>query len=239
MKTIAIVSQKGGSGKTTLATALAVRAMKDGHSVALFDIDPQGSASLWAERREGDEPAVISCQIFALEKLLAKAEEGGADFAFIDTPGKIEQAAIAASKAADLALIPVRATAFDLDALKELRSLMAIAGDPPAYVVLNAIPVQGKRHLDARAVIEKLHKLTVAPVHLSQRNAFSDAIIAGKTASEYEPKGKAAAELDALYAFVLSTPSIKAKKEAKHGRKAKPAAAAGIRQGRAPATQGR
>ena len=94
MKKIAILGQKGGSGKTTIATALAVRAAQDGHSVALFDLDPQGSATRWAERREGENPAVVSCQIFMLEKMLAKAEEGGADFAFIDTPGKIEQAAI-------------------------------------------------------------------------------------------------------------------------------------------------
>jgi len=48
MKKIAILGQKGGSGKTTIATALAVRAGKDGKSVALFDLDPQGSATLWA-----------------------------------------------------------------------------------------------------------------------------------------------------------------------------------------------
>lgn len=216
MKKIAILGQKGGSGKTTIATALAVRAGKDGKSVALFDLDPQGSATLWAERREGDSPAVVSCQIFMLKKMLAKAEEGGADLAIIDTPGKIEQAAVEAAKAADVVLIPVRATAFDLDALKELRALLAIAGDPPAYVVINAAPVQGRRHEDARAVIEQMHKLQVASVHLSQRNAFSDSIIVGQTVSEYEPKGKAAGEIDALYSLILSiTQSLK--KGAKHG----------------------
>lgn len=204
MKKIAILGQKGGSGKTTIATALAVRAVQDGHSVALFDLDPQGSATLWAERREAQNPAVVSCQIFMLGKMLAKAEEGGADFAIIDTPGKIEQAAVEAAKAADLVLIPVRATAFDLDALKELRALLAIAGDPPAYVVINATPVQGRRHEDARAVIEQAHHLKVAPVHLCQRNAFSDAIIAGQTVNEYEPKGKAAGEVNELYSLIIS-----------------------------------
>lgn len=223
MKKIAILGQKGGSGKTTIATALAVRAARDGQSVALFDLDPQGSATRWAERRNGESPAVVSCQIFMLAKMLAKAEAGGADIAIIDTPGKIEQAAVEAAKVADLVLIPVRATAFDLDALKELRALLAIAGDPLAYVVINAAPVQGKRHEDARAVIEQLHHLKVAPVHLAQRNAFSDAIIAGQTVTEYEPKGKAAAEIDALYSLILSiTQSLKT--GAKHG-KAKLAAA--------------
>lgn len=217
MKKIAILGQKGGSGKTTVATALAVRAAHHRQSVALFDLDPQGSATRWAERRDLDTPAVVSCQIFMLGKMLAKAEEGGADLAIIDTPGKIEQAAVEAAKVADLVLIPVRATAFDLDALKELRSLLAIAGDPLAYVVINAAPVQGRRHEDARAVVEQLHHLKVAPVRFSQRNAFSDAIIVGQTASEYEPKGKAAAEIDALYSLILSiTQSLN--KEPGHGK---------------------
>lgn len=204
MKKIAIIGQKGGSGKTTVATALAVKAALSGKSVALLDLDPQGSATRWAERREAENPAVISCQIFMLEKMLEKAEEGGADFAIIDTPGKIEQAALEAAKYADLALIPVRATAFDLDALKELRSLLAIAGDPLSYVLINAAPPQGRRHEDARAVIEQLHHLKVAPMHFCQRNAFSDAIIGGQTVSEFDPNGKAAQEVDALYSLILS-----------------------------------
>ena len=223
MKRIAILGQKGGSGKTTIATALAVRAAADGKSVALVDLDPQGSATLWSDRRRSENPAVVACPIFQLRKMLDRAEEGGAEFAIIDTPGKIENAAVEAAKVADLVLIPVRATAFDLDALKELRSLLAIAGDPPAFVVINAAPVQGKRHEDARAVIEGLHHLQVASVHLAQRNAYSDSIILGQTVTEYEPKGKAAAEIDALYSLILSiTQSLKT--EAKRG-KAKLAAA--------------
>jgi chromosome partitioning protein len=204
MQTIALIGQKGGSGKTILATALAVRAARDGRSVALIDLDPQGSATKWAEHRAGENPAVVSCQIFMLPKMLEKAREGGADLAIIDTPGKIEQAAVEAAKAADLALIPVRATAFDLTALAELRNLLAIAGDPLSYVVINAAPPQGHRHEDARAVIERLHALKVAPVHLCQRNAYADATITGQTATEYEPSGKAAQEIDALYALTIS-----------------------------------
>jgi len=204
MKTIALLGQKGGSGKTTLSTALAVQAAIKGKSVALIDLDPQGSATKWAELRSDDNPAVISCQIFMLEKMLDQARAGGADFVFIDTPGKIEQAAIEAAKFADLALIPVRATAFDLNALKELSSLLSIAGDPKSYVVINAAPAQGTRHEDAKAVIEGLHGMKVAPVHLCQRNAYADATITGQTATEYEPRGKAAQEIASLYSLVTS-----------------------------------
>lgn len=217
MKTIALIGQKGGSGKTTIATALAVRAALDGKSVALIDLDPQGSATKWAELRQQDTPAVVSCQIFMLAKILAKAKEGGADVVIIDTPGKIEQAAVEAAKLADIALIPVRATAFDVNALSELRNLLAIAGDPLTYVVINAAPPQGRRHLDAKALIEGNHFLSVAPVHLCQRNAYADATIGGQTVTEYEPGGKAALEIDALYSLMFSTTqSLKSKKS--HGK---------------------
>lgn len=213
MITIALIGQKGGSGKTTVATALAVRAARDGKSVALIDLDPQGTATKWAELRGQETPAVVSCQIFMLQKMLDKAKEGGAHVAIIDTPGKIEQAALEAAKVADVALIPVRATAFDLNALTELRNLLSIAGDPLSYVVINAAPPQGRRHEDARAVIEGLHALKVAPVHLCQRNAYADATINGQTVTEYEPEGKAASEINALYSLIISTSqSLKGKK---------------------------
>jgi chromosome partitioning protein len=214
MLTIALLGQKGGSGKTTVATALSVQAVKKGKSVALIDLDPQGSASKWAEIRQNESPAVISCQLFMLEKMIEQARIGGADFVFIDTPGKIEQAAIEAAKVADFVLIPVRATAFDVNALKELRNLLAIANDPPSYVVINAAPAQGTRHKDAKATIEGMHNLKVAPVYLCQRNAYADATIIGQTASEYEPKGKAAEEIEALYSLIISaTRSLKNEKE--------------------------
>ena len=217
MFTIALIGQKGGSGKTTLATALAVRAVQDGKSVALIDLDPQGTATKWAELRNQESPAVVSCQIFMLQKILDKAKEGGAHIAIIDTPGKIEQAAFEAAKVADFTLIPVRATAFDLNALAELRNLLTIAGDPLSYVVINAAPPQGRRHEDARAVIKGMHGLQVAPVHLCQRNAYADATISGQTVTEYEPGGKAASEINALYSLIISTSQYLNKKK-RHGK---------------------
>jgi chromosome partitioning protein len=219
MKTIAIIGQKGGSGKTTIATALAVRAVRDKKSVALIDLDPQGTATKWGEIRGQDTPAIVSCQIFMLSKMLTKAKEGGADIAIIDTPGKIENATLAAAKSADITIIPVRATAFDLNALAELRNLLAIAGDPQSYVVINAAPPQGRRHEDAKAVIESMHALIVAPVHLCQRNAYADATISGLTVTEYEPEGKAALEIDALYNFVFSkSQNLKRKSKKSNGK---------------------
>ncbi|MBV8772160.1 MAG: ParA family protein [Acidobacteria bacterium] len=204
MKILAFLGQKGGTGKTTMATALAVRAAQDGKSIALIDLDPQGSAAKWAKRRTDPNPAITARQPFELADTLAVLRKGGADLVFIDTPGKIENAALEASKHADIVLIPVRPTPLDLDAVQEIKNLIAFAGQPPSYAVLNCIPSQGRKHELARQVIEKRDGLKVCPIAFCQRTAFADAMITGQTAGEYDPKGKAAQEIDALYSLVLS-----------------------------------
>jgi chromosome partitioning protein len=204
MKIIAFLGQKGGTGKTTVATAIAARAAQDGKNVALIDLDPQGSAAKWAKRRSSQNPAVAARQPFELADTLDVLQKGGADFVVIDTPGKIENAALEASKLACLALIPVRPTPLDLDAVREIKNLLAFAGDPPAYVVLNCIPPQGHKYELARQIIEQRDGLQVCPVAFCQRTAFADAMITGQTAGEYDPKGKAAEEIDALYSFIIS-----------------------------------
>jgi chromosome partitioning protein len=204
MYTLAMLGQKGGTGKTTVATALAVCAARAGLSVGLIDLDPQGSAAKWAKRRTAATPVVRARQVFELPETLALLRQGGANLAIIDTPGKIEGAAIAASRAADLALIPVRPSALDLDVLQEVRDLLTVYGNPATYVVLNAVPVHGRHHEEARTVIVQRYGLPVLSAHLCQRVAYAAAMISGQTASEYEPHGKAAQEIDALYALLCS-----------------------------------
>ena len=70
MKTLAILSRKGGTGKTTLATHLSVAAERAGHTAALIDLDPQSSAAKWRDNRDGDTPAVISTHSERLSQIL-------------------------------------------------------------------------------------------------------------------------------------------------------------------------
>src|SRR5215831_17840819 len=113
MFTVALIGQKGGSGKTTAALGLAVAAARAGRTAALIDLDPQASAAKWKDRRAADNPVVVSAQASRLPQTLELAAEGGADIAVIDTPGKSDSVAVAAARAADLVLIPVRPQVFD------------------------------------------------------------------------------------------------------------------------------
>jgi len=108
MYTIALIAQKGGTGKTTLAVSLAVAAGQVGLTALIIDLDPQATACNWKERRKSDGPVVIDAQPSRLAAALEKAEENGVDFAVIDTPARSEQSALAAAKVADLVLIPCR-----------------------------------------------------------------------------------------------------------------------------------
>ena len=87
MRVIAIIGQKGGTGKTTTALGLAVSAERAGFRTAVLDLDPQTNAANWKDRREAEEPAVESIQPGRLRHTLKSAEGAGAEIVFIDTPG--------------------------------------------------------------------------------------------------------------------------------------------------------
>lgn len=203
MKVIALIGQKGGTGKTTTATGLAVAASLAGYQTAIIDLDPQTNAANWRDRREGDGPAVVSTQSGRLRPALDASREAGADFVFIDTAGKSDTAAIDAAKVADLVLIPARLQVFDLETLTAVRQILQIAGDPPAAVVVNGTHPNSRNPADeAAAMVGETFGIPVAPVALSHRSAFANAPATGQTAQETEPKGKAATELAKLFEYV-------------------------------------
>ena len=105
MRTIAIISQKGGAGKTTVAIHLAVAAELRGMKTALFDLDPQASASSWSDKRNSPSPAVVSAQAARLPGLLKQAEDQSAALVFIDSAPNADSASLAAASGADLILI--------------------------------------------------------------------------------------------------------------------------------------
>src|SRR3954471_9078149 len=102
VKIISMVCQKGGAGKTTIATNLAVLAEKAGYPTVLLDLDPQATAAKWGDKREGAPPDVVAAQAGRLEKLLSSARDQGAALAILDTAPTADTSALEAAKVADL-----------------------------------------------------------------------------------------------------------------------------------------
>lgn len=198
MQTLAMIAQKGGTGKTTLALSLAVAAETAGQSVIVIDLDPQASACRWGDRRTAEAPVVMDAQPARLAAALAKAAQAGFDLAIVDTPARVEQAAAEAAKVADLVLIPCKPSILDLETLRTTAELVQGRSKRPPLVVLNAVPAQGTRHEQAAQAITGMG-LEVCPIHVGQRVAFEYATQAGQSVTEYEPDGRAASDIRHLY----------------------------------------
>lgn len=209
MITVAFCTQKGGTGKTTIATALAVAAHQAGKKSALLDLDPQTNAVNWFDRREGDGPDVASIQPGAIPRSLDAYRGLGMDWVFIDTPGKMDSASTEAARYADMVLIPTQAQIFAIDTLEPLKRLLDMAGNPPAFVVLNLVhPNAGGRAADDAAAITERFNVPVAPIHLSRLKAYEDAPALGQTPQELEPQGRAAQEVAGLFSFLSEQASM-------------------------------
>jgi len=199
MQTVAVISQKGGAGKTTLAIHLAVAALQYGRRVAVVDLDPQATARKWFDKRAADEPEVVGDHAERLSQLIEAARTNGADLLVIDTAPNADRASLMAAKVADLILIPCRPAAFDLDAIEATLDLAEIA-KKPAFVVLSLAPARSPLTEEARLGLE-VKGAKVAPTIIHQRVAYSHSVIDGRTALEFEPDGKAAEEIRSLYAW--------------------------------------
>ncbi|MBK5966412.1 chromosome partitioning protein ParA [Thiocystis minor] len=200
MKTIAILSQKGGTGKTTLALNLAVTSEAAGYPTVIIDLDPQASAKEWSKSRDADTPVVISSHASQLDEVLATAKENGAAFCLIDTAPHSERDALAAARAADLILIPCRPAILDLRAITVTKELADLA-NTPALAVINAAPPRGSLADEAGDAICG-YGLEVADVVVTQRMAFVHSLTGGQTVLEFEPDGKAADEIQALFKLI-------------------------------------
>jgi chromosome partitioning protein len=197
---IAVVAQKGGAGKTTLAINLAAAADRAGE-VALIIDTPQASACEWASWRKGDPPEVIDSAPPRLSSKIAQARSQGATFIVIDTPPHADAAASKAVEVADMVLIPCCPSAFDLTAIRTTGQLVKLHGKPAALVFTAGPARAPKIYADATALVESFG-IHVCPHHIADRAAFRHASAAGQSVFEHDPNGRAAAEIATVYMWL-------------------------------------
>lgn len=205
MLTIALISQKGGSGKTTLAINIAVASELAGHPAVVVDLDPQASAAAWGDSRDAETPVVVSAQAARIAEVLTTAREHGAALTLIDTAPHAEAAALTAARSADLVLVPCRPSVLDLRAVTASQDIAKLAGTPAA-AVLCGVPARGPLAGEAQSALEA-YGLTVSPVRIGHRAAFVHAMTSSQGAQEHESGGKAAREIARLYDWTLARAS--------------------------------
>ena len=207
-KIVTIAQQKGGSGKTTVAAHLAVAwARRRGKTVAILDIDPQGSLGEWLEARErrlGEDATGLGFRTASGwgSRREANALARDYDYVIIDTPPKAEQDARVAMDVCDLIVVPVQPTPVDLWATRA--TLKVAAGeDTPAILVVNRMPSRARL---TGEMIEALGEFgaATATARLGNRVSYASSIGRGSTVIEDAPRSLAAGEVDALAEELLA-----------------------------------
>ena len=204
MYVVAVISRKGGAGKTNLAVHLAACAEGKGIPTGIVDLDPQGTATKWGMRRlENDLRSgaeVISAQPTSVPRLLENARGAGAQLMILDTAPHADSIAVDAARAANFVLIPCRPAIADLEAIPASADIARLAKTPFA-VVLNSVGTQGARENEARQELQRLG-LDLATAALGHRVAYADAMIPGEGVTEHRNGAQAAAEIEALFTWL-------------------------------------
>ncbi len=200
MRVLALASQKGGSGKTTLSGHLAVQAQRAGAGpVVLIDIDPQGSLADWWNEREAEYPAFAQTTVARLAADLEVLRQQGFKLAVIDTPPAITMAIQSVISVAELVVVPTRPSPHDLRAVGATVDLCDRAGKPLIFVVNAATP---KAKITSEAAIALSQHGTVAPITLHHRVDYAASMIDGRTVMEVDPNGRSAQEVVHLWTYI-------------------------------------
>ncbi len=206
MKIIAVLNQKGGSGKTTIATHLARALQLSGKSVLLVDSDPQGSSRDWAAVREDNPVPVIAIDRPTIERDLKNVAQK--DFVVIDGAPQASDLAISAIKVADLILIPVQPSPYDIWATSDLVDLIhqrieLTEGKLKAAFIISRAIKGTKIGADIRQALAD-YQLPVLTSAITQRVIYPTSAISGSTVLDDEPNGDSSKEINELLQEILS-----------------------------------
>lgn len=233
LRIITFATQKGGAGKTTLATSFAVAAAEAGETVVLFDLDFQRSAMAWREQRHqpksSSNPSPVAqpnrpiVEAFPADKLaqmpaMLKGLEGkGITLVVLDTPGADNATVNAALAASDFAVIPLAPTRIDLGAIRP--TVQAVMRTNAKFgFLLNNCPTQPNNPRPEKMATGLSALGPVAPVRIVRRADYQDAYAEGKGVTEWAPDSPAAQEVRTLVEWIneqtkgqsLEQPSVNA-----------------------------
>jgi len=199
MHVIGVLNSKGGCGKSTLTTCLAVRASQE-RPTAVVDLDPQGSYVGWYERRGSpDNPILLMGEDRASDAIEALEQTSPYNYVFIDGPTNALALTEDAIKSATLVIIPMKASPFDLDAARDCIALCQ-EYSRPFLVVINDVGARDVRLVEQAQDILGKWKVPVAKMVVPHRVAYMNAVTTGKTGPEKDKK--AAEDIDALWAEI-------------------------------------
>lgn len=200
MNVLALTSQKGGSGKTTLAGHLAVAADADGAGpVAVIDTDPQGSLTDWWNERQAATPAFLRASVATLSSDLMRARDLGFSLVIIDTPPAITDMIEQVIALSDLIAIPTRPSPHDLRAAGTTIAMVEAAAKPLVFIINAANP---RARITGEAAVVLSQHGTVAPVMIHQRTDFAASMIDGRTVMELPRAGKSTDEIRNLWRYL-------------------------------------
>jgi chromosome partitioning protein len=200
MKVVAVASQKGGSGKTTLAGHIAVQAERVGAGpVAMIDTDPQGSLAEWWNAREAATPAFVATGITRLAEDLRRLRALNMRLIVIDTPPAIAATIAEVVRVADLVIVPARPSPHDLRAAGATVELVEALGKPLVFVINGAAQ---RARITSEAAIALSQHGTLAPSIIHNRTGFAASMIDGRTVMEVPGEARAAEEIALLWDYL-------------------------------------
>jgi chromosome partitioning protein len=215
MRTIAFVTQKGGAGKSTLASSVAVAAHKAGERVFICDLDPLQSLVKWSKARKSCDIPVNYIPPEKLARAMAQLAAEGVTLAIIDTPGADSERSEQAIRAADLCLVPARPNALDIWASEVTLARVKANKKAFAFVLNQCPPSQQSARVERGASALQEMGALIAPL-ISTRVDYQEAVRLGLGVGEFNPKGAAATEMTQLWgALSRRLAEIAAKAEAR------------------------
>ena len=199
LQVIVLASRKGGAGKTTLSSHLAVEAERAGAGrVALADMDLQGGLAAWFNARAAQTPIFVDASK-GLSAAVKACRAGGIDLLFCDTPPSVTDVIASVVKEADLVVVPVRPSPNDLRAVGGTVEIVATLRKPLVFAINQVTP---RAKITAEAAIALSQHGTVAPAMLASRVDFATSMTDGRTAGELDPSSRSAAEVTALWNYL-------------------------------------